>query len=122
MTEFVEIITVMDIVSTNKGIVTNVMNTASITFRSKRLLYFAHSFIRNHIIIDNYYLLLLCKTRYNIKLENNELKKVHSKYCTCYYFDDIIKLEDFNLDNIIIDEKSHKNILIYDFSYKTLIG
>ena len=25
----------------------------------------------------------------------------------CYYFDDIIKLEDFDFDNILIDEKSH---------------
>ena len=33
-------------------------------------------------------------------------------------FDDIIKLEDF----ILIDEKSHKNVLICDISYKTLIG
>ena len=38
------------------------------------------------------------------------------------YFDDIIKLEDFNLDNILIDKKSHENILIYDISYKTLIN
>ena len=34
----------------------------------------------------------------------------------------IIKIEDFNLDNILIDEKSHKNILVYDISYKTLVG
>ena len=40
----------------------------------------------------------------------------------CYYFDDKIKLEDFDLDNILIDEKSHKNILIYGISYKTLIA
>ena len=38
-----------------------------------------------------------------------------------YYFDDIIKLEDFDLHNILIDEKSQENILIYDISYKTLI-
>ena len=37
---------------------------------------------------------------------------------TCYYFDDIIKLEDFDIDNILIDEEYHKNILIYDISYK----
>ena len=37
-----------------------------------------------------------------------------------WYFDDIIKLEDF--DNILIDEKSHENTLIYDISYKTLNG
>ena len=33
-----------------------------------------------------------------------------------------IKLEDFDIDNISIDGKSHENILIYDVSYKTLIG
>ena len=55
------------------------------------------------------------------KTENNEFKKVHIKNRTCYYFDDIIKLEDFDIDNIIIDKKLHKNILIYDISCKTLI-
>ena len=40
----------------------------------------------------------------------------------CYYFHDIIKFEDFILNNILIDEKSHKNILIYNISYKNLIG
>ena len=39
----------------------------------------------------------------------------------CYYFSDIIKLKDFDIDNILIAEKSHENILIYDISYKTLI-
>ena len=29
-------------------------------------------------------------------------------------------IEDFDLDNILIDEKSDENILIYDISYKTL--
>ena len=52
-------------------------------------------------------------------MENNELKKVCIKNRTCYYFNDIIKLEDFDFDNILIDEKSHENILIYDISYKT---
>ena len=33
----------------------------------------------------------------------------------------IIKIEDFNLDNILIDEKSFKNILVYNTSYKTSI-
>ena len=37
-------------------------------------------------------------------------------------FDNIIKLEDIDFGNILIDEKSHKNILIYDISYITLIG
>ena len=55
-------------------------------------------------------------------MENNELKNVLIKNRTCYYFDDIIKLKDFDIDNILIDKKSHENILIYDISYKTLIG
>ena len=54
-------------------------------------------------------------------MENNEFKKVYIKNHTCYYFDDIIKLEDFDIDNILIDEKSHQNILIYDISYKFFI-
>ena len=49
-------------------------------------------------------------------------KKVHIKNRTYYYFDDIIKFEDFDFYNILIDEKSQENILIYDISYKTLIG
>ena len=40
----------------------------------------------------------------------------------CYYFDDIIKLEDFDIDNILMDEKSYENILIYNILYKLLIG
>ena len=39
----------------------------------------------------------------------------------CYYFDDIIKLGDFDLDNILINQKLHENILIYVISFKTLI-
>ena len=34
------------------------------------------------------------------KIENNELKKVCIKNRTCYYFDDVIKLKNFDLDNI----------------------
>ena len=33
-----------------------------------------------------------------------------------------IKLEDSDIDHILIDEKSHKNVLIYEISFKTLIG
>ena len=53
---------------------------------------------------------------------NNELKKVCIKNCMCYYFDEIIKLENFNLGNILVDEKSHENIFICGIFYKTLIG
>ena len=39
---------------------------------------------------------------------------------TCY--NDLIKIEDFDFDNILLDEKSYGNILIYGISYKALIG
>ena len=54
-------------------------------------------------------------------MENNEYQKVPIKNRTCYYFDDIITLEGFDFDNILIDQKSQENILIYNISYKTLI-
>ena len=55
-------------------------------------------------------------------MENNEFKKLRSENCTYYYFDNIIKFEGFDFDNILIDEKSNENILNYDISYRTLIG
>ena len=50
---------------------------------------------------------------------NDELKQINIKTFTCYYFDDIIEIED--LDNILIDEKSYENILAHNILYKTLI-
>ena len=47
-------------------------------------------------------------------MENNEFKEVRIKIRTCYYFYDIIELEDIDFDDILIDEKSHENILIFD--------
>ena len=32
-----------------------------------------------------------------------------------------IKVEDFDFDNILLDEEQYGNILIYDISYKTQI-
>ena len=62
-----------------------------------------------------------CGHTKNMKMENNELKKVCVKNRMCYYFDDIIKLGDFDLDNILINQKLQEYILIYDILYKTLI-
>ena len=53
-------------------------------------------------------------------MENLKFRKFCIKNFTFDYFDSIIKLEDFDIDNILIDEISHKNI--YDISYRTLIG
>ena len=37
-------------------------------------------------------------------MENIEFRKVCIKNSKCYHFDDIIKLEDFDLDNILLDD------------------
>ena len=69
--------------------------------------------------------MLVIKSRYQkfiTKMESNELKEIDIKNSTCYYFDDIIKIEDFDFDNILINEKSCRIILAYDISYKTLFG
>ena len=34
----------------------------------------------------------------------------------CCYFNDIIEIEDFDFDNILKDEKSYENILVYNIS------
>ena len=44
-------------------------------------------------------------------MENDEFKKACIKNHARFYFDDIIKLEDFDIDNILVDENSHENIL-----------
>ena len=55
-------------------------------------------------------------------VSNDELKKIKIKNCTYYYFDDIIKTEDFDFDSILIEGKSYENILAYSILYKTFIG
>ena len=53
------------------------------------------------------------------KMKNNvELKDIDNNYRTCYYFDDIIKIEDFTSANILKDEKSSKNVLFIAFHTK----
>ena len=53
---------------------------------------------------------------------NYKLKEIIIKDRTCYYFDDIIKLKDFNHDNILTDKKSYEKILACNISYKILMG
>ena len=53
---------------------------------------------------------------------NDELKDINIKNRTCYFFNDIIKIEHYDFENIYIAEKSYENILVNNISYKTLIG
>ena len=50
---------------------------------------------------------------------NDRLKEINIKNRTFYHFDDIIKVEDFNFGNILIDKISYENSFVYNFSYKT---
>ena len=51
----------------------------------------------------------------------DELKEIDIKDRTYYYFDDIIKIKDFDFDDISLNENL-ENIMVYSTSYKTLIG
>ena len=52
----------------------------------------------------------------------NKLKEIDIKNRTSYYFDGITKTIDFYFDNVLIDEKSHENVLVYEIPYQILIG
>ena len=52
---------------------------------------------------------------------NDELKEIDFKNHTCYYFYDIIKVKDFDFNNILIDEKSYGNILVCKVSKLWLV-
>ena len=49
------------------------------------------------------------------------LKKINIKNPACYYLDDIMEVEDTYVDKILLDEKSHENILVYNITYKTFM-
>ena len=53
---------------------------------------------------------------------NDELKEIDIKSCTCYYFDDIMRVTDIDFYKILLEQKSYENILIYDISYKIFYG
>ena len=47
---------------------------------------------------------------------NDELKEIDIKNRTCYYFNDIIKMKDLDVNNTLKYEKSYENILVYNIS------
>ena len=48
---------------------------------------------------------------------NNKLKEISIKNRMRYYFNDIIKNEDFDCDSLLINEESYENILVYKILY-----
>ena len=48
---------------------------------------------------------------------SNKIKDIDIKNRTYYIFSEIINIKDFDPNNIKIDKKSYKNILIYYIGY-----
>ena len=44
---------------------------------------------------------------------NNQLKEIDIKNCTYYFFDNMVNIKNIDPNEIKIDEKSCKNILMY---------
>ena len=51
---------------------------------------------------------------------SNKVKDLDIKSCTYYFFNNIVNIENFNTNNVKIDEKSLKNTLIYYIGYVTI--
>ena len=50
----------------------------------------------------------------------NKVKDIDMKICTYYFFNDISNIKSFDSNNIEIDEKLYKNVLIYYIGYVTI--
>ena len=48
----------------------------------------------------------------------NEFKIININNNRCYYFDDIMEVDDIYVDRISLDKKLYKNILVYNILYK----
>ena len=87
---------------------------------NKKVIYFTYLFINypsQNKSEKNFYV-----NKWIIKVEGNDKwKEIDIKNYACSHFDDIIKFEDCDLDNILIDKKSYENDLVYNLLYKTLI-
>ena len=48
---------------------------------------------------------------------SNKVKHISRKNRTYYFFSDIINIKNFDINNIELDEKPYKDILIYYIGY-----
>ena len=51
---------------------------------------------------------------------SNKIKDIDIKNCTYYFFNVIISIKSFDPNEIKMNEKSYKNILIYYIGYMTI--
>ena len=51
---------------------------------------------------------------------SNKVKDIDIKNRTYYFFNNIINTKNFDLNNIKVDEKLYKNILIYYIGYEMI--
>ena len=51
---------------------------------------------------------------------SRKVKEINIKNRTCYFSNDVIDVENFDPNNIKIDEKSYKNVLIYYIGYAAI--
>ena len=106
-----EIIYVMDILPTNT-MSPNVTSTLSIDFHNIKVRYKMNYILLAFTLLI--ILLIICKYYKNTSkqkhvgtqaytMENNQFKKVSIKNLIYFNFDDVIKIEDFNPSNILLD-------------------
>ena len=50
----------------------------------------------------------------------SQIKEINVKSCTCYFSDDIINIKNFDPNQVKINKKSYKNIIIYYIGYITI--
>ena len=50
------------------------------------------------------------------------LNKVNIRNGTCHCFDYIMRVIDIDFNNVLLDKKSYKKLLICNISYKTVMG
>ena len=100
------------------------MSTSSINCHSKKVRerYISHTALLVIIIlliIITIFYYYEKKRKKNIKWKMMKFKKVRIKNRMCHYFYNIIKLEGFDIDNILIDEKSHQKFMTFIFRFMT---
>ena len=123
----------MDIVSTK--ITNTIARNVSIDHHSEKVRYKIYSYILHTLLLAIILLLMITVICYNYAKHRSKQKDIDAltiqKWKIMNFEKFVLNIvrviisvtikleEDFDLDNILINKKSHKNVLIDDISYKT---